>query len=374
MTKQCILVVEDHQLLLDAIRDLLEDESFDVFTATNGQRALEIMQEVQPDLIVSDIMMPQMDGYTLYQKVRENPEWVRIPFIFLTARGEQNDILKGKELGAEDYITKPFDTRDLIVTIRSRLARAQVIHDATEAEFEALKQQIVNVFSHELRTPLTYISGYTELALDDISTLSADDLQSFLFGIKRGADRLNRLVEELLLTLQIDTGNAAKEFKQFSSIRYDLDKIIMRTVRTYQNMAEANGIQLDLALPDTLPPVKIYEEYFCSSLGRLIDNGIKFSRTSKKPVVVSASKTAEQVAITVADQGIGISEEALKQLFRRFRQIDRQQMEQQGIGMGLYISKSLIEIHGGELSVTSEAGKGSTFTIHLPIASEGPAS
>ncbi len=370
MAKQCILVVEDHQLLLEAIRDLLEVENFEVYTAANGHTALEIMEDVQPDLIVSDIMMPQMDGYTLYQKVRENPKWVRIPFIFLTARGERNDILKGKAMGAEDYITKPFDTRDLIITIRSRLGRAQAIHEATEAEFDALKQQIVNVFSHELRTPLTYISGYTELALDDISKLSVKDLQDFLVGIKRGADRLNRLVEDLLLALQLDTGHAAKEFETFASVRYDLDKIIMLTARTYQEAAAANKTPLEIDLPSQLPPVKIYEEYLSNALGRLISNSIKFSHATQKPIKITASTSAEWVDIAVIDQGIGITPENLKQIFKRFRQINREKMEQQGIGMGLYITRSLVEIHGGDLDAVSEPGEGSTFTIHLPIVKE----
>ncbi|RLC85875.1 MAG: hypothetical protein DRI79_10805, partial [Chloroflexi bacterium] len=169
---QHILVVEDHEILLEAIRDILETAGYIVSTAPDGVQALQVMEKIRPDLIVADIMMPRMDGYTLYEAVRARPEWVPIPFIFLTAKTEKEEMLKGKGLGAEDYITKPFDAQELLVVVRARLKRAQAIREVTEAEFDQLKQQIITVLSHELRTPLTYVRTYTELALEEISSLS----------------------------------------------------------------------------------------------------------------------------------------------------------------------------------------------------------
>ena len=123
MSKGYILVVEDHQLLLEAIQDLLQVNGYEVAMANNGFAALDAIKKRPPDLILSDITMPQMDGYDLYQKVRENPSWVRIPFIFLTARGERTDVLRGKALGVEDYIVKPFDTEVGLINALTRTAR-----------------------------------------------------------------------------------------------------------------------------------------------------------------------------------------------------------------------------------------------------------
>ena len=125
MSEQCILVAEDHEPLLAGIRDVLETEGYTVLTATDGSEALQEMEQARPDLILIDIMMPVMDGYTLYKTVRARPEWATIPVVFLTSKAENEDRLKGKALGVEGYITKPFDPDTLLATVRTLLERAQ---------------------------------------------------------------------------------------------------------------------------------------------------------------------------------------------------------------------------------------------------------
>lgn len=370
MAKQRILVVEDHKLLLQAICDLLESQGYAVFEATNGVQALSIMEDVTPDLILSDIMMPQMDGYAFYEKVRENPKWIRIPFIFLTARGQHEDIKRGKALGVEDYLTKPFDIEEVAITVRSRLRRAQAIQQATEREFDILKQKIINVLSHELRTPLTYISGYTELALEDATKLSPDELVTFLQGIKKGADRLQGVVEDMLIGVQLDTGRSQREYEKFAHIDRDLDKIIRSTVYNCQHLAAEHHVTLEADVDEDLPPVELYSPFFKDALGRLIDNGIKFSQDPPRRVTVKAGADSGEIYIQVIDHGTGISEEQTKHVFQRLQQLNRQELEQQGTGMGLFIARSYIRLHGGDITVESEVGEGSTFTIMLPIADE----
>jgi len=371
MSGECILVVEDHRPLLEAIRGILGAEGYTVLAATDGVQALQVMEKVRPDLIVADIVMPQMDGYALYEEVRARPDWVPIPFIFLTAKAGQEDILKGKRLGAEDYITKPFVAQELVVAVRARLERAWAIREATEAEFDQLKQQIVTILSHELRTPLTYVRGYTELALEDISSLSFDTLQQMLLGIKRGADRLTRLAEDLLLLVRLDTGRVAEEFRSLACVHRDLDAILERTARQYEGRAAARDVTLETSVEPDLPAVRLCETLFVDALGRLVDNGIKFSGDEGKRVMVSARAVEGWVEVVVADEGVGIAAEEIPHLFERFRQIDRERLEQQGVGLGLAIARRLIHMHGGEITVESEPEVGSTFTIRLPVAGEG---
>jgi signal transduction histidine kinase len=370
MNKQRILVVEDHHLLQEAMREILETEGFEVFTAGDGLAALDMMQETCPDLILSDIMMPQMDGYEFYEKMRENPQWVRIPFIFLTAKGDRDDILKGKALGVEDYLTKPFDTQELLIAIHSRLKRAHDLQTVTETEFDQLKQHLIDILSHELRTPLTYISGYTELALDDVAALTPETLQEFLVGIKRGADRLNRLTDDFLMVVQIDTGQAEKDFKSFARVHHDLGTIINHTTQYYQMITHKKDIAFVVAVDLALPPVKLHEGFFSSVLNRLIDNAIKFSRQDSPYIEIRTATSPQWVQISVTDHGVGIAEEDIAHIFQRFQQIDRDKMEQQGTGQGLYIAQSLIQLHSGKITVASQPGEGSTFTIHLPIVEE----
>lgn len=368
MSKPSILVVEDHEPLLTAIQAILEAENFEVLTARDGIEALKVMEQARPDLIVADIMMPRMDGYAFYDQVRSHPAWVPIPFIFLTAKAGKEDMIKGKSLGAEDYITKPFELQDLLVAIRARLERAQAIRRVTTSEFDQLKQQIVTILSHELRTPLTYIQGYTSLAMDDIQSLSPEALQEFLRAIKRGADRLTRLVEDLLLLIRLDTGQALEEFKLLAQIRQDAAELIRRTARQYEEQASAQGLRIEVNVPSDLPPLQLCEPLFVDILGRLLDNAIKFTHGKGKQIIISARTTDEQVDIAIQDEGAGIPASELSHLFERFRQIEREKQEQQGVGLGLAIAQELTRLHGGLITVESKYGEGSTFTIHLPIA------
>jgi CheY-like chemotaxis protein len=125
MSGQCVLVVEDRETLLEAIRDILEFEGYTVLTAGDGIEGLEVMEGSRPDLIVADILMPRMDGYALHEAVRSRPEWAAIPFIFLTAKSEKEDVLKGKLLGVEEYITKPFDPQELLLAVRTQLGHSE---------------------------------------------------------------------------------------------------------------------------------------------------------------------------------------------------------------------------------------------------------
>lgn len=366
MGRSRILVVEDHKPMLAAIQTILEEEGYTVFTASDGVEALQVMAKNKPDLIVADIMMPRMDGYTLYETVRARPEWVLIPFIFLTAKSEQKAVLKGKKLGAEDYITKPFDPEELTVAIRARLTRAQNIQEAANVEFDQLKQQITTMLGHELRTPLTYVSGYTNLALEDVSSLSPDAMQEFLGGIKRGADRLTRLVEDLLLLIRIDSGQTAEEFRALVAVHQDPGEIVEHTVQKYEKQAVNRGLALEVSIEPNLPPTRLCEPFFVNALGRLVDNGIKFSRGKGERVTVSVRIVEKWVEVIVSDEGVGIPPDDLDHLFERFRQIGRAKMEQQGTGLGLAIAQDLIHLHDGEIVVESTPEKGSTFTIRLP--------
>ncbi len=368
--KKKILVVEDHNLLLLAIRDILEVEGYEVLTASDGVEGLEIMERVRPDLIVADISMPRMNGYEFYKAARSRPEWVSIPFIFLTAKAEREDRLRGKALGVEDYLTKPFDPKELLITVESRIGRAEAIREATEAEFEELKQQIINLLSHELRTPLTSVYGYTELALEEASQLPMGEFHEFLMGIKQGADRLTRLVEDLLLVIRLDTGQIVQEFRVLGEVTGELAASIGKVALAFQKQAEKKGITIETDVPDELPPVRVYLPFFEDALGRLVDNAIKFSRSQGKVVRIRARADDKQIEVAVSDEGVGIAAADIPSLFQRFRQINRAKMEQQGIGIGLVIAQGLIQAMGGEIDVESEAGVGSTFTIRLPVAHE----
>jgi len=371
MKKQRVLVVEDHESLQAAICDLLESDGYEVFAASDGPQALRLMKENRPDLILSDINMPKMDGYELFETVQANQEWVPIPFIFLTSRAERADILKAKMLGSDEYITKPFDPDELLITIRARLERAQAIRKSTEAEFDLLKEQIVTVLGHELRTPLSFIKGYTELALEDIRLLPPEDLRMFLQGIRTGSDRLSKTIDDLLLLVRLDTGHTAEEYRLLARLCPDPGAVVTEVVEAFRQPALQEGVLLKTRTEDRFSPVVMCRPLLMDALQRLVENAIKFSRRDdERWVAVETHRIDTEFQISVKDNGIGIAPEALPSLFQRFQQINRAKMEQQGLGLGLAIAKELITLHNGTITVDSTPGQGSTFTVHLPLAKE----
>lgn len=367
MTKPLILVVEDDLALLEGIRELLELTEYRVLIAANGREALEVLEKQHPDLIVSDIMMPEMDGYEFHAKVNEMPELSAIPFIFLTARGEKADIRRGKELGADDYIIKPFDDEDLLVAVRAKLNRWENLRQQRDEEVADLKSKILLTLSHEFRTPLTYIINYSDLLELEGKEIEGEDFPDFMQGIRRGALRLNSLVDDFLILVEIETGEAEEAYR-YRRRRIDETGLWLRVIaKPFQTAAEKRELTLVTDIPEDLPPLVADETYLSDAIGRLLDNAIKFSTDESEWVRFSAEANDDRLILRIQDQGQGIKEQDMGGLFDVFYQIDRAKREQQGSGSGLAICRGIIGIHGGEVGVESEFGKGSTFWVSLPF-------
>jgi len=366
VVQPCILVVEDDLMLRDLLRVLLSRAGYTVSLARDGEEGLIRMQERRPDLIIADIMMPNMDGYTFYEAVRAQPDWVAIPFIFLTAKNTHEDMMRGKALGAEEYLVKPFSSEDLLIIVRARLKRADDVQQVIEEDAARLKARIVNILSHELRTPLTFINGYADLAVSDAENLSAQQFRMLLDGIKRGSDRLTNLVADLLLIFELEAGVTAQIFD--SEVEYcgNLGAVVELVVAGYEPEAERKRVILEVHAPRQTPPIRLNHKCFSDALGRLLSNAIKFSVGGGALVTVTVTPQPQRIDIAVADQGVGIPPDSMRHLFEPFYQFDRDRMEQQGVGVGLYIARQLVRLHGGDILVESQAKKGATFTIWLP--------
>jgi two-component system sensor histidine kinase/response regulator len=366
-----ILLVDDDDAILDGTSDLLRLYGYNVITAVNGRQALDMMETCLPDLVVADIMMPDMNGYELFEAVRQRQEWAAIPFIFLSALGQQSDVRRGIKLGADAYVTKPFEPEDLLIAIQARLKRVHEIQSATQADVERMKQQLITIFGHELRTPLSYIYGYVNLLQEQHHELDEQSLEEMLNGVQRGAERLVRLIEDLMLLVRLDSGLLEMEI----GVRQgpaQVRPIVWEVFGKLKQAAEERNVTLENRVSEDLI-VWCMPNYLAEALLRLVDNAIKFSKRGEPGhVLVDAFTQDDQAVIRVHDQGIGIAPSQFEQIFDRFHQVDRQKMEQQGAGLGLTIARGLIRLHGGNISVQSELGKGSIFSIHLPLNSHHP--
>lgn len=359
-----ILLVDDEVSILESISDFLTYHNYVVTLASNGKQALEAMQHQVPDLIVSDIMMPDMDGYAFFKAVRRNQEWATIPFIFLTARGQRKDVRHGLGLGVDDYLAKPFEPEELLGAIQARLKRMQEIQQATFLEVERVKNQLLTVFSHELRTPLTYIYGYVSLLEEQADILNDDYFNMALSGLQRGAERLTRLVEDLMLLVRVDSGVATAEVER-RHLEVGLEHIMEPSLEKLRARAEAAQIELHVEYPEAFQ-LDCVPTYIDEVVTRLGGNAIKFNRPGGN-VWIQVQPQDEELLFTIRDDGVGIDPTDLDRVFNRFEQVNREKTEQQGLGLGLTISRALVEAHHGETWIESTPGQGTTISFVIPF-------
>jgi two-component system, sensor histidine kinase and response regulator len=358
MAGETILVVEDEPALRELVREILETAGFRVATAANGRKGLEALARLTPHLVLSDIKMPLMDGYQFYRQVRSHPEWDAIPFVFLSSKGDSDDIREGKQLGVDDYVVKPFRSDDLLVAVRARLGRRAQLDAARERQVNEVKRAILGTLNHEFRTPLTWLAGYAELLKEGGEALNPEQLRTLMDGILAGSERLGRLVEDLVILVDLHSGAAHQRFERQRGVLEDLSGLLRDAVGRDTARAAARGVSLVAELPETLPPVVGDRELLGHAVSRLIDNGIKFSK-----------REGGNVTIEVRDEGVGIRAEELEKISEMFYQSDRRRLEQQGVGSGLTIARGIVTLHGGSLAVDSRLGQGTTSRITLPTAS-----
>ncbi len=314
-------------------------------------------------------MMPRMDGFQLLERVRENPAWVFIPFIFLSARTQTADIHMGKRMGADDYLVKPYDRENLLATVDARLARAQSVASAAAAEISELKLNITRTLGHELRTPLTWIQGYAELLLGNVDSLTPDELHLALHSIKCGSDRLAHLVEDAVLVTQLESGQAREEYMLTARVESDLAIHIEPVLLRLEPEAARKNVRIEHCLPEGLAPVRMAPRFFAETMYRIVGNGIKFARPDTDSYVrVEVQDAGGEVRISVADNGVGIPAEQLGEIFDPLVQVNRGLQEQQGTGLGLAVARGLVELHDGRIWAESEPGAGTTVYIALPCA------
>ena len=378
-----ILVVEDNLDMLEGIVDYLEvsrDLEFDVdiYTAMNGRRALEVMQTVTPDLIISDIMMPQMDGMTFYRQVRSNMQWIRIPFIFLTARGDESDIRLGREMGADLYITKPFEVEQLVDLINTQIKRYFRRLEAAKLEISGAKAHMLQVINHELRTPLTYVTAYTEILQASLKQSDSPGSQfEYLTGIQSGCVRLGNIIDDLLTVIEIRSGRFGKKIQEATTYIDNPTILLRQAAKNFQTNAANPNIRLHLPPPTELPAILGDAEAIEDALTRLIDNAIKFTEVAillrvapegEQRVELNVEQRDDAIVFSIVDYGIGFPEHMQSDIFRFFVQHDRDYLEQQGCGAGLSTAFAIVEQHDGFITAKSEKGGETRFEVWLPTA------
>lgn len=376
-----ILIVDDEPKVIEVISYHLERDGYQVISASDGEQALGCIASDAPDLIITDVMMPKIDGIQLCRRVKEDVGTHFIPVIMVTARGSRQTRLQGIEVGADDFVDKPVDSIELSIRVRSLLYTKQ-LHDELEAyrldlekrvvertaelqgayeqlkELDQLKGDFVGNVSHELRTPLH--QARSALFLLGEKGLSSKDRETALDLAEGALDALSQLIDDILALSTYDEPQ-----KELTSI----SEIVEASIKGLCNLPKRRHSKIETDIPADLPLVFVDRRGMIRVLHHLMDNGIKFS--DGKPIVVKSQRATEGVRISVKDEGIGISKEERRGLVELLYQADTSVTRRYGgLGLGLTLSRLVLGAHDIDLDIKSKKGKGTTVSFTLPI-SEG---
>jgi two-component system sensor histidine kinase/response regulator len=358
-----ILVIDDEEWLREMVNLALRQRGYNVVEAENGAVGVDKARKELPDLILCDVNMEKMDGYLTLSSLRSDPMTAAVPFILMTGLADNAGMRHGMELGADDYLPKPFTIDALYAAVEARLKKAQTMRQEAERRLADLRDAISMALPHELRTPLNGIIAYGEIFKMDAATLQPNEIAEMGQVICESGHRLERLVENFLIYAQLElfSTDPSKITALRSKQTLAPTKVITEHAR---RQAEQIGRALDLhlELKDMLVPMS--EDYLGKITDELVQNGFKFSSSGRR-VRVELAETPEAIVLTVNDLGRGFSTDQIVKV-GAYMQFDRKMHEQQGLGLGLSIARRLTELHGGTLAIQSEKGEGTTIQVQLP--------
>lgn len=357
-----ILVIEDSPELRQDVVDILELEGFEVADVAGGLDGLKAAREFRPDLIICDVLMPDLNGYRVLEELRDDPQTAMIPLIFLTARTEHSNMRRGMALGADDYVEKPFLVDELINSINAQLAKRERLNRLANERMDELRKNITTALPHEFRTPLNAILGYSDLLITESEIVNPTKIHQWATQINEAAGRLYHLVENYL------------DFARLQAMIYDgqppprdvlplpLSNIISsEAARISERYGRSDDLDLQV---EPIERIQMSHKHAVKLVTELIDNAFKFSHAGSS-VEVEGLHTDEGYVFTVRDYGSGITDEQVDAI-GAYMQFDRAEYEQQGLGLGLTIVNLLSQYYGLRFAIQGEGGGGTLAHLLFP--------
>ena len=361
-----ILVVDDVLSNVLLLKVLLTNEKYNVVTAMNGTQALKMVESELPDLILLDVMMPDISGFEVARQLKEKPAFAQIPIIFLTALNSTADIVKGFQMGANDFISKPFNKEELIIRVKhqiSLIAAKRIIFNQNEELKRTIKgrDKLYSVIAHDLRSPMASIKMVLNMLMINLpGEKIGEEMHELLNMANQTTEELFSLLDNLLKWTKSQIG-------RLNVVPQDIDIVGVSAgvIEIFSMVAELKQIKINLQAPDQLE-VRADIDMIKTVIRNLISNALKFSNPGSEVHVVVEEKE-EQVIVSVADHGRGIKKEDQSKLLN----VDTHYStfgtkNEEGSGLGLLLCQDFVRKNGGELWFNSEEGEGSVFSFYLP--------
>ena len=374
-----VLIVDDTEQNVRLLTHVVKKEGYNVLAAFSGEDALDLVEKRKPDIILLDVMMPNMNGFEVCRKLKEQEEYKDIPVIFLSALTEPDSKVKGFEAGGVDYITKPFQREevlariDLHVDLQSlRDELEQKVKDLQERE-QMLKQlneqkdQLLRIVAHDIRNPVSGIIGVVDILKDEIQDSLDEEQLYMLESIEDSGKKLLRIVNELL-EKRID-----EEKKDLNLENVNLNQLVRQILNLHEPIAITKDIKLEMSVDEDLV-IRADSRKIDQVIGNLISNALKFTDSGGEvevgaDILQEESDDKKWIKLWVSDTGVGITDQKIEKLSTsETLYSDRYGTWSPGGGIGYKIINHYIELHGGKIDVRSVEGEGTTVTITLPLS------
>jgi signal transduction histidine kinase len=357
--KPQILIVDDEPYARQTIEMLLLKESYELFFAEDAHEALAQLDDELPDVILSDVMMPNMDGFELCQRIKRNPKWNHVPIILVTALDSKQDLARGLEAGADDFLHKPINGLELRARVRSML-RIKLRHDELQAALQ-MRQDLANMIVHDIRSPLSTILIYCDLLEPELAGSSVKTLET----IRSEANRLSAFLTDMLMMAKMEHGRL-----MLSHSPVDVNELATAVCDSYAQMASLKEIDLLLDMPKESNKLLLDANLWRRVLDNLISNAVKFSPTGGKITLKvrydnSSNGSVPHLNLQVIDEGPGIAIEHYETIFDKFKIVATGRRDVKQVGLGLAFCKMVVEAHNGRISVSANEPRGSIFTVEL---------
>lgn len=358
-----ILVIDDEQAMRDSCHQVLTKDGYRTETAEDGDRGLQKIKEIKPDLVLVDLKMPELSGMELLEKIGDiDPNIVSI---VITGYATIESAVEAMKRNAYDFLPKPFTPDQLRIITKRGLERRRLTLESVrlQQEKDKMRENFITLVSHQLRSPLVSIQQFFDVILEGfVGDVASKQKEMIEEGSKR-VDELLKLIKDWLNMFSIKAGKLTEKFEPVA-----LTPILSQAVRILQPAAQPKKVRLQMQPPDSFSVVQGDEESLKQAFMNLISNGIIYNREGGM-VTISTREKDNHSVVDISDTGIGISQENLPFIFDKFFRVRTEETRGvAGSGLGLPIAKEIIEAHNGSINVASELGKGTTFSILLPKA------
>jgi signal transduction histidine kinase len=362
-----ILAVDDDRINLRIIGGILRTEGYEIADAASGEQALEVYAAFQPNLVLLDVMMPGIDGFTTCRTLKKTYGDRCAPVIFVTAKSEADDIVMGFDAGGVDYLTKPFRPKEVVARIRTHLSNQQLVEQQKLlveqlSKANADKDRFLGMCAHDLRNPLSSIRGLAELMDENaIGSLTAEQ-KEVVQTIHSASQSMLQLVNELLDVATIEAGHLKLDKEPTSVV-----EIVERSVYLSNIEAAKKSTRIELVRAASDPMVEIDRNKIRQVVDNLINNAVKYSPKGSVITVVIHSDNSV-AGFAVRDNGPGIPESERHKLFKDYGRLSAKPTGgEKSIGLGLAICRKIVEAHNGTIGVENIEGRGCEFYVSLPI-------